>query len=129
MKKQYTITENNEWEGEIFGYILSLETEQFEKIKARFELLQDYDRMSELGEWDDLGVEEGTLSIVETNYSLQEVKSINNASSNSYMDRLQFCKLSSKVDLDSFEYGSFPYKRNGMERIPYLNERIPELED
>lgn len=99
--KQYTITEENEWEGETFGYILDLDTEILAKIEKGFEAINM-----------DYGVE--ILRIEESNYTEQDVQKINNASSNTYMDRLNFYRLQENLDLNNFEYDQFPYKGSGM---------------
>jgi hypothetical protein len=102
-KKQYTITEDNDWEGELFGYIMYLTPEEAEKIKKKAQEIFDG---------------EETVTIEETEYTAEDVKKINNASSNSYMDRLGFYEFASETVLDDWkEHGSLFYKGNGLNEI------------
>ena len=99
--RQYEITEENDWEGETFGYILNLTDEQYQIIKSRFEEDDDFE----------------CCSIEPSNYTLEDVKLVNKKSKNGYMDRLCFYKLKEDLDLVNCEYGDFPYKGNGMTKI------------
>lgn len=69
--KQYTITEENDWEGETFGYIIDLSEQEYEYIIKNITNCL-------------------SLSLEETNYTPEQVETINKHSSNSYMPRLDF---------------------------------------
>lgn len=71
MKKQYTITENNDWEGEVFGYILYLTEYEASLISQEFETSE-------------------SMKIGESNYVDSEVDFVNTCSNNTYLDRLGF---------------------------------------
>lgn len=103
--KQYEITEDNDWEGETFGYILTLTDEQFEKIKTGFEIINE-----------DEGYDKVTIEPCD--YSQEQIDLINKKSRNRYMDRVNYYELNeNEFNLDSFEYSDFPYKGNGMKRL------------
>lgn len=97
--KQYEITEENDWEGETFGYIVMLTEKQAKQIEQRFEEINDGEEI---------------LSIEESNYDQKTVDLINKKSKNSYMNRLGFYTLNPTVDLTNFDYNDFPYKGNGL---------------
>lgn len=99
--RQYEITEENDNEGETFGYILELTNEQYEVIKTRFE--------------DDEYVEYCTIEPSE--YTQEQTDLINKKSRNRYMDRLGWYELEKDLDLEACEYWEFPYKGNGMIKI------------
>lgn len=102
-KKQYTITEYNDWEGESFGYIMLLTTEEAEKIEKKAkEIFED----------------EEVITIEETDYTEKDVEKINRVSSNSYMNRLGFYEFKSDKVLDEWnEHGDLFYKGNGLSEI------------
>ena len=71
---QYTITEENDWEGETFSYVMDLTDEEFNYINDR------------IGSID-------ALSIEPTTHTKESVKIINDHSDNSYKDRINFYKF------------------------------------
>jgi len=75
--QQYTITEENDWEGESFGYIMDLTSEEFEFIQTNIKDSQ-------------------CLTIEKSDYSKKEVKLVNQHSENTYMPRLGFYKFKEK---------------------------------
>lgn len=96
---QVTITEHNDWEGETFGYILDLEPILIDKILKG---LQEE-------------IEEGVIEVsVDTNYTQEQVDTINKHSSNTYMDRLNFYSLAVN-DVEDWYYDVF-YKGVGLKK-------------
>lgn len=95
--KQYTITEYNDWEGETFGYILMLTDSEYDIIAKAFEDSESFE-------------------IKPSEYTYEQVDMINKHSSNSYMSRLQFVRLSDDVNLSEIDEETF-YKRNNLDLI------------
>lgn len=95
--KQITVTEENDWEGETFSYILEVDEKMLSKIK---EGLKDVDCIE---------IEENT------SHTKEDVKKYNKISSNSYADRFQFCKIE-KLPKGKFKwYDDVFYKGKGLE--------------
>lgn len=104
--RQYTITENNDWEGEIWGYIINLTEDQYELLNSK---------MSE--------DENMPLSIEPTDHTEEFVEKVNKHSYNIYMDSLSFMKFKSNFDfnilknLKGEEFWNCFYKANCLENI------------
>jgi hypothetical protein len=97
---QITITEENDNEGETFGYILELSPELVEKFKEG------------LADWDELvTIEENT------SYTKEDVEYINKHSSNNYMDRIGFYEFNGFPKFDFDFYENIVYKGVGFKHI------------
>lgn len=96
--KQVTITEDNEWEGETFSYILDLDDESIKEFKKGLE-----DR-------DNVKIE------IDTTFTKEQVELLNNRSSNEYMDRYQFVTFD-KPDYDFDWYSDVIYKSSGFKKV------------
>lgn len=93
---QVTITEENDWEGETFSYILYIPRKTAFKIEEAFK--SDY---------------EVTIDYP-TKYTEAKVKNINKMSKNTYMDRIGFYKLD-KLPKGKFDwYEDIFYKGKGL---------------
>jgi hypothetical protein len=73
--KQITVTERNRWENETFSYILNIDDEMLIKLKDG------------LKNKSNVKIEECTT------HTKESIIPLNNASSNTYMDRYQFCEI------------------------------------
>ena len=98
-KKQYTITEENDYEGETFWYIVYLTDEEFNEYLSLFS--------TEENEW--------VYTIEESNYTVWEITMINKHSDNTYMERLSIRKVSNIEE---------PYKWAGLKRVNTLEEAM-----
>lgn len=96
--KQVTITEQNQWGGETFSYILNLDDETILEFK------------NGLKENFNVKIEENT------SFTKEQVKELNNKSSNGYMNRYQFVKFK-KPEYDFNWYEDVVYKAVGFTRI------------
>jgi hypothetical protein len=96
---QITITDHNDWEGEDFSFILTVDEETAKHIKS----LSD-DRMSV-----DLNTDHTTVSVVQ----------INKNSDNGYMSRMNFCEWDQPEDLTKIKdfYQEVVYKGIGFKII------------
>jgi hypothetical protein len=104
MKTQvYLIDEDNDWEGETFGYLLELTKEQADQIKIRF-AEEDFEGECTINTADDL--------------TRRDVMMANKFSTNNYRDRLSYMRLKEGLNLSNFQYQNFPYKGNGMKPAP-----------
>lgn len=103
MNTQITITEDNDWEGETFSYILNVDEDTRKKIIEYFNKNKTEED------------EENPWSIeLDTTYTQEKVKEINKHSKNSYMDRINFYML--KEDID-FNGEDIFYKGNCLKQI------------
>jgi hypothetical protein len=100
MKKQWTITENNDHEGETFGYILLLSQLEADTIRM---WINDKDPDGEM------------YSIEQTSYRPELVTTINDHCDNTYLPRLNWCcinfEMSEINEMDEYELF---YKHNGL---------------
>lgn len=96
--KQITITERNDWEGETFSYILNLNDEEILDFK------------NGLKNNSNVKIEE------DTNFTKDQIKELNNKSSNNYMWRYQFVEFK-KPNYDFNWYEDIVYKAVGFTRI------------
>lgn len=105
MKKQYTITENNEWELETFSYVMNLTEDEATMIKTKIESIE---QCSEC------------LSISQSELSENDLSLINRYFRNSYMDRIGFYEFESGDTLKNWkEFGQLFYKGVGLKRVKY----------
>lgn len=106
MTKQYCITEHNDHEGEDFSYVMDLTPDQFEHIKNVIE---------------DNELDEEQLEIEESNYTIGDMKLINDHSKNSYKKRIAFCTFNNPSGLFEYNddelYYSVFYKGSGLTEI------------
>ena len=99
-KKQITVRERNDCEGETFNYVIRVTKYEQEQIIEKCEKFGDE-----------------TLSISETNYTNDDIKKINNLSNNLYMSFIALYELS-KDALDNWvEFGDCFYKGNGLNKL------------
>lgn len=103
MKKQYTIREDNEWEGEIFNYVVYLTVSEMSEILEKCNKYGD-----------------DTLTIKETNYTNEEITKLNKKSGNTYMDFIAPYALIENAIADWEEFGYLFYKGNGLIRLNKL---------
>jgi len=107
MKKQITVTERNNWEGETFNYVIYVTPEKENQIR---------EKCNKLGN--------GSLTVQETNYTDDDIKKMNAASKNGYMDFIAPYKLNDKAIDEWKEFGDCFYKGIGLTKISMLeNER------
>lgn len=92
-KKQVTITEENDNEGETFNYILDVTEIQFQRLYEAFK-------------------NDDFFTIEKSNYDLDVVKQLNKQSKNSYMNEYGFYDLPENFDFDNFEIYEIFYKAN-----------------
>lgn len=100
--KQYEIKENNPWDGETSSYLVDLDEDTFNKINTLF----------------NTGDHEDTCNIKESNYSKEDIESINKKSNNIYVDRIGYYKL--EDDLNFANLGSisiFPFRGSRLIKI------------
>lgn len=102
--KQITVTENNNWEGETFNYVLLVTEEQESIIREKANKYGD-----------------GTLQVKETNYTEDDIKKMNSASSNSYMKFIDFYKIEKDALEKWSSFGDCFYKGLGLERLTKRN--------
>lgn len=105
--RQYTITEENDWEGEQFFYVMNMTAE--EALAVKVYLKQD----------DSFSVEESWLTKT-------DIRTRNRESGNSYMEEYSFRKLPENwrdlVNDTEVELGNLFYKGSGVPEAPF--ERI-----
>jgi len=95
--RQITVTEQNEWEGETFSYIVTVDDQTIEDIKTGL-------------------VKYKNVKIVEnTTFTYENIVGLNDSSSNSYMDRYQFNVLVLPEGDFDWYYDVF-YKATGLGR-------------
>jgi len=99
MKKQFTVTERNDWEGETFNYVLNLTEKEAKEVAEKCEQFGD-----------------GSLSISETNYTDIDIEKMNKASSNCYMDFIAKYELKEHALKNWKEFGDCFYKGVGLEK-------------
>ena len=107
MKKQYTVKEINDWEGETFNYVLLLDDSEVKIIKEKIDSLGD-----------DL------LSIKETSLTDKDIQLLNDNSDNSYMNLFQVCALNENSLENWEEFGDCFYKRNGLTKVNSLKDLV-----
>ena len=100
MKKQYTVTEENDHEGETFNYVLELTEREAAVIEMKCKMYGDE-----------------TLSISETNYTQEDINKIDDLSNNSYMSFIAKYELDNDALGDWEEYGDCFYKGCGLTKI------------
>ena len=100
MKKQYTVKENNDHEGETFNYVLDLTEDEAKIIAEKCEKLGDE-----------------SLSIKETNYTEEQINEIDNLSNNEYMAFIRKYELEDDALENWEEYGDCFYKGTGLTKI------------
>jgi hypothetical protein len=100
MIKQFTVEEKNHWERETFNYVFKATEEQAAEIKLK---------CKKIGK--------GDLSIKETSFSINQIKKMNNASGNSYMDFIATYELQKNAIDNWTDRGDCFYKGNGLNRI------------
>ncbi len=95
---QITVTDHNDWEGEDFSFVLEVDEETANKIKAAED-------------------EEGTLEVeLHTSHTQKDIDKINRRSRNGYMDRIGFYSL--QTPSGEFDwYEDVFYKGVGLKRI------------
>lgn len=99
-KNQYTITENNEWEGETFNYVIDLTEDDVDKIRQKIEHF-----------------EIDSLTIRKTDFTVEQIRTILGMSGNSYMDFIGKYELLDGI-LDNWtNEGDVFYKANGLKKI------------
>ena len=107
MKKQITVKERNDWEGETFNYVIYVTPKEESQIREKCE---KYGK--------------GSLTVQETNYTNEEIKKINATSSNEYMAFIAPYKLNDKSVVNWEEFGDCFYKGVGLTKLKALaNER------
>ncbi len=100
MKKQITVKERNEWEGETFNYVLLVTPEEEQQIRIKCEELGD-----------------GSLSVKESNLSDEDIRRMDDASNNSYMDFIAPYRLNEGALDEWKEFGDCFYKGVGLTRL------------
>jgi hypothetical protein len=107
MKKQITVKERNSWERETFNYVIYVTPEEASQIREKCEKYGD-----------------GSLTVQESNYTDEEIKKMNTASSNGYMDFIAPYRLNDKAVENWEEFGDCFYKGVGLTKLKALaNER------
>jgi len=102
MKKQYTITEDNEYEYETYGYILYLTSEQAKSVE---------DKIAEKCPKDK------EISIEQTFYTKKEVDLINKHNLNYLLPRLDFYEFETETTLEDWkDYEDLFYKGSGLKK-------------
>lgn len=96
-KYQYTVTEDNNWEGETYRYIIEVTQAQSNIIQQKCELLG-----------------EGCLTIKQTSYNANDVNRLNEVHRNGYMDYIGFYKINYGMINKWKEYGDLFYKGKGL---------------
>lgn len=108
MKKQYSIIEENDWEGETFEYVVMLTDEEAQIIEAKFKS-------------DDFYTSSFTIQEFEEPYTSKDVKLINKHSENTYMPRIGFYVFVNEDSLTNWnEKSSLFYKGTGLKQVSKL---------
>jgi hypothetical protein len=98
---QITVTENNDWEGETFSYILNVDAEMLAQIEFG---LSAY---NESVIWIDKF----------TSFTQESIKPLNRISNNTYMNRFGFYEVKELPKEDFRWYEDVFYKGVGLEKI------------
>lgn len=107
MKKQITVKEKNYWEGEVFNYVIYVTPEEENQIREKCDKHGD-----------------GSLTVQESNYTDEEIKKMNAASSNGYMDFIAPYELKENGLKNWEKFGDCFYKGVGLTKLKALaNER------
>jgi len=107
MKKQITVKERNEWEGETFNYVIYVTPE--EEIQIR-------EKCDKLGET--------SLTVQETDYTDEDLKRMNLTSRNGYMAFIAPYELNKDALKKWKKFGDCFYKGVGLTKLKVLtNER------
>jgi len=107
MKKQITVKERNNWEGETFNYVIYVTPEEESQIREKCEMYGD-----------------GSLTVQESNYTDEDIKKIDASSSNGYMALIAPYKLNEKAIENWEKFGDCFYKGVGLTKLKALaNER------
>jgi hypothetical protein len=101
--KQITVTEKNHWESEVFSYILEVDDEMLNCIK------------------NGLGGVSNVSILEDTTFTQESIISLNNKSSNSYMDRYQFNTLT-LPDGEFDWYEDVFYKGVGLSKLSNVSK-------
>lgn len=105
MKKQYVITEKNQWEGETFKYVLYLSDDEVKLIEQKME---EYGR--------------GALSIEPSDFDDGQIRDLNKLSDNCYMDFIAAYKLEDSALADWKNFGDCFYKGVGLIKLRELEK-------
>lgn len=106
MKKQITVKERNSWEGETFNYVIYVTPEEEIQIREKCEKYGD-----------------GSLTVHETNYSDEEIRKMDAASSNRYMDFIAPYELNENALKNWKEFGNCFYKGVGLTKLKALAKK------
>lgn len=106
MKIQITVKERNSWEGETFNYVIYVTPEEESQIREKCEKYGD-----------------GSLTVRETNYTDEEIKKMDAASSNGYMDFIAPYKLNRNALKNWEEFGDCFYKGVGLTKLKALAKK------
>jgi len=107
MKKQITVKERNNWEGETFNYVIYVTPEEESQIREKCEEYGD-----------------GSLTVQESNYTDEDIKKMDAASNNGYMHFIAPYKLNDNAVENWEEFGDCFYKGVGLTKLKALaNER------
>lgn len=103
MKKQITVNERNDWEGETFNYVLLVTPKEENQIREKCTKYGD-----------------GSLTVRETNYTDENIKEMNAASNNGYMDFIAPYELKKDALKNWKEFGLCFYKGVGLTKLKAL---------
>jgi len=103
MKKQITVEERNDWERETFNYVMYVTLEEESQIREKCEKYGD-----------------DSLTVKGTNYTDEEIKNMDVASSNEYMNFIAPYELNDKAIENWEEFGDCFYKGNGLTKLKVL---------
>ena len=107
MKKQITVKERNDWEGETFNYVIYVTPEEESQIRKKCEKYGN-----------------GSLTVRDSNYTDEEIKKMAVASNNGYMAFIAPYKLNDKAIENWKEFGDCFYKGVGLTKLKAVaNER------
>lgn len=99
MTKQFTVKERNDWEGETFNYVIDITEDEAKEVA---------DKCKQFGD--------GSLSIKQTDYTNEDIKKMNEDSSNCYMDFIARYELKLNALKNWTEFGDCFYKGVGLEK-------------
>lgn len=95
---QVTVTENNDWEGETFLYVLQVNQEKAQEISEYFSREE---------------FQEDWFVELNTDYTPEKVELLNEHSDNTYMDYIGFYKIPEGREISDELF----YKAAGLERV------------
>lgn len=111
MKKQFTVRERNGWEGETFNYVIYATKDEINTITEKAEKYGD-----------------GSLTVYESNYTNEEIKKMDDDSSNGYMSFIAHYELNENALERWEEFGDCFYKGNGLIKLKALAEKTEQPE-